>query len=216
MEKEFKNKKIEAKRELSQEEKETLASFKTILQPWPWGNQKDKIDLLLVWRGLKSATQINLDPKISDTDLKKMEEVIKNAGLFFKDSGITQDPQKYGSHVGRVCYVANNQEDLDLISGAKKLSTLKADSEMGRMSGFPKSAIENFIQFNKNNDNNDANSQKNFYLTDEEREINIPKKLNKIASFKLSRKNWKEELETARRWAKEIKFIAPELYENLY
>src|SRR3989304_9762957 len=147
MEKELKPKSQE---ELNNKEKETLASFKTILQLWPWGNQNDKIDLLLVWRGLKSATQIDLDPKISDTDLKKTEEVIKNAGLFFKDTGTIQDQRQFGSRAGRVSFVANNPEDLELISKVRALNTPEAHSEMGRMSGFPKSAIENLVKFYKN------------------------------------------------------------------
>ncbi len=209
MEKEFTPKNRE---KLTEKEKETLTSFKTILQPWPWGNQRDKVDLLLVWRGLKSATQISLDPEISTDDLKKTEEVIKNAGLFFKDSGVVE---KFNIGGRRLCFVANNPKDLELVSQISKESSKESYSEMGRMSGFPKSAIENFIQFNES-DENEESDQSKFFLTDEEKQSKIPAEIRKFAQLKLSRKNWKNELETIRRWAEEIKLVDPELYRNLY
>ena len=87
---------------------------------------------------------------------------------------------------------------------------------MGRMSGYPPTAVDAFINWQIAIEEGNGDQAKAMYLlTKYERENLIPQDLSRFALFQLSREDWKKELETVRKWAEEIKLVDPEFYERI-
>ncbi|MEK7539114.1 MAG: hypothetical protein AAB595_00515 [Patescibacteria group bacterium] len=76
---------------------------------------KDKVFLVLVWRKLKGASAISLEGGVPTKILNELKTKIQEAGMLFKEGGLI-DEETQGLRKGKVCLVANNKEDLNLIS----------------------------------------------------------------------------------------------------
>lgn len=200
-----------SKKELSAEEKRIAMS----LEFFPHLNTKDKIFLVLIWRGFKQASPISLQGGVPES--VELEKRLKKANLFFKKDRIIRE-EIYGLQPGQVYFVANNEKDLDLISklwfGDHEHDPIVYKG-IGKMSGYPQSAIDVFDSF-ANPDISDAKRGEviinNVLLNKQE---NVPLDLYPFArSFYMSKQNWKNELETVRKWVEEIKSITPALYNS--
>jgi hypothetical protein len=193
------------KRELTSREKETVQSFEEL----PFKTLTQKVELILVWRKLKRGTQIILSPEITDINLKIMIKIIEKAGLFCK---IAED--KDSKNPRKACFIANNQEVLESLSNLFFGDHLNSSVclELGKIYGFPKTAIEAFKK-NHNSMININNNKDEFFLTWEEVEEKIPKDLQPFIGFKFSKDHWEEELKILEKWAEEIKLVSPELYK---
>ena len=193
-------------KQLSREEQAIAKSFEGI----PFLSEGQKRDALLVWRKLKPGSNFSLEPEISNADLKKIEDIIEKAGLLFKvvEEKKSDEPRK-------VFFVANNQEDLESLSRlffGDHLTDPKEYLELGRIYGFPKTAIE---AFDKNSQAEKEGSESEFLLILDEMEEKIPKNLRRFTDFLLSKANWQDELKTVRKWADEINLVDPDFYKQL-
>ena len=225
--------KLEDKQEkevLSQEEKKIAMSLETI----SCLEKKDKVFLVLVWRGLKTATAISLEPGAPESVARDLEKRVKEAGLFFKktDHIITEEmfmvkQKARGLRPGKICFVANNQKDLDLISELwfrdhdKDSEVYK---ELGRMSGFPQTAIDLYDKFARLSDSEKESVKKEITLSEIEKSKLLQTEpglipLSWTLYMSKVRKGEKvyfleSELETVRKWMREIKYVTPALYRE--
>ncbi len=179
---------------------------------------KDRMFLILIWRKLKSASPVSLQGGIEKS--KELEKILKAADLLFKKGPVTTE-EKNGLKAGQVYFVANNEADLNLIS-ERWFGDHKRDpdvyEEIGRMSGFPKTARDAYDAFSnpKYSAEQRSNALKKVYS--EQDKIKLLKERNQLELFPfarlfyMSKKNWDTELETVRKWASELKTLASSAY----
>ena len=197
-------------RELKPGERETAHSLESLpLIP------RDKIFLLLVWRGLKTASPVFLPIDYNQEMVKDLQEKVMKAGLFLKpDQTISREKRPRSD---RIYFIANNQKDLKLISKlwfGDHFNNPKVYREIGRMSGFPKTAIETFNKFTHLDGPGKTITQQKLVLSVEEKKKLIPPELFHFSLFfYMSRASWQTELQTIKKWADEIKLVAPTLQE---
>ncbi|MEK7128133.1 MAG: hypothetical protein AAB933_01035 [Patescibacteria group bacterium] len=209
-------------KKLSPEEKEIARS----LENFPFLLKKDKVFLVLVWRGLKTASSVSILSDAPASAVDDLRKIAEKAGLFFKfDREIMEDSR--GLTKGKVCFVANNQKDLDLIS---KLWFGDHDNdpavykEIGRMSGFSQTAIDVYEKISEagilklpKKEKYKAlqkyvlsyGEKKNYLLCTNEVEV-IPFSV----LFYMPREHYAKEMGVPRKWAKEVKSVVPRLYEQ--
>lgn len=209
-----------AKIELSQEDKELAVYFEgiTII------SISNKILLILTWRHLKRATDF-LVKNSSQEAMKEMEERLKKAGLFFKNRGPVRIFDDKLATYNEFC-IASTQEDLDTLDVASSIDD-KDDPrvylKLGELYGFPQSAINVFHdikEFEKRNnlaplDLKAQRYQDTIALSLREKRKLIPAELRPFCHFIMSRAHWKFELEVSKKWAEEIKLVAPTLYQSV-
>lgn len=168
----------------------------------------DKVDLVLLLAGLKIAIDINVPRDNND-----WQNIIKYLGLYFLED------EELGDESKRKIYVARSQEDVEKLRNAFKQSN---DIELGILSGYPLSAVENYNNTTKELLNLDlkeadvANLLKNRYmeLVDLPPDVEVEEILPFI-HFHLSTKNWKGEIEVVRKWVDTIKDLDPDLYTRI-
>lgn len=208
------------KKELSPKEKKIAMS----LESFRYLEPKDKVFLVLVWRGLKTASAVSFQAGAPEKTLLDLQERVEKAGLLFKktDHIITEEMGKEearGLRPGKVCFVAKDEKDLDLIS---KLWFGDHDKdpevykEIGRMSGFPQTAINVYDKFTRLPDPEKDKTRVDLTVSEREKRNLLLKTEPRLIPFSflfyMSKENWKSELETVRRWAEEIKLVTPALY----
>lgn len=92
-------------------------------------------------------------------------------------------------------------------------------ARIGELLGYPRTAAEAFDRGRKE----DAMGkylileEKNWWesLSEEERKNLLEEGVLNFLTFKLSRENWRQELETVRRWQEVIKEKAPRIYQEI-
>jgi len=211
-------------KELTKEERELIKEIEKL----PGLDFSEKTDLILVWRKLKPATNLNLilkhwesgeqKPELSSEvekeQVEKIESLFSSLGIFFElGEKEKEEPralelddnkeQKVGGYELQVFYIASKQEDAKKLADAWQ-DQLRRNTELGYLFGFPKSPTEAFQKFDMD-----------LLVNKEELPEDIKKEdFMAFAEFKLSKANWQQEIRTAKRWAEEIKKISPELYNK--
>jgi hypothetical protein len=140
--------------------------------------------------------------------------------MFFQEGGVLSEPQ-YGLRKGKICFVANNKPDLDLIvqlwssDHERDPKTLK---ELGRMSGYPQTAIDAFGKIFKKDEAVESKIRPQILMLSEREKIerlrDEPDLIPFATLFYMSREHFDTELKTVRRWAETIKSITPVLYQS--
>ena len=205
------------KTELVPEEKKSAHFFEslTIL------DRAGKMDLILVWRGLKTVSQLSIFENATPSQISDLKNKIHQANLLFKEEVNLTKPKKYPipiSGLKKVYFVAKNQDDLNLFSSlwfGDHLNDPKVYKEIGRMSGFPQTAINTFHEFSGLSGEERNTKKKSLTLSPEEKKDLFPPELFPFSlRFYVSREHWQSELETIQKWAEEIKLVAPALYQS--
>ncbi len=169
----------------------------------------DKVDIMLILKNLKQATYV----KIYSDRKKDFEQSLKDLGLV----GLLGKKEKLpnSKKTAQEFYIARTEDVAKRIETA--LQTFN-DAELGVLSGYPPSAIENFEKIKK--------------LTGSEKEVyeslkgllievsELPEDIRQedylsFVNFRLSRDNFRQELEVVRGWAEEIKRLDPALFKRV-
>lgn len=200
---------------------------------------EDKINLLLVWRGLKPATDINfifkewapgspepvLSPKRKKIRIEEMLQLLGKIGLsavaekeIRSEPEFEDDKEKNirieinGTESQRV-FISSNIETAEELAKNWPNSPSHIESEnLGRLFGFPQTTTEAYIKYEKGG----YQKENEFVLEKNELPQEIKNKdYIAFARFKLSKENWQEELEIAKKWAAEIQKLSPNLYTEI-
>jgi hypothetical protein len=224
----FESSESEQRTALSESEQQLVESLERLPM-----NDSSKFDALLVWRGekLASDTRVILKtwkegedrPEMTDeerrTILERVQEIFQAMGLFSIEGEDAQHEPEADGKPGEI----NKEFYVSPIKGnAQKLKELweandevKNSREIGALYGFPPTGIEAYGQFFEQGY---RKGFKNREMTIEQDEL-PPDIQNEdfmaFAQFRLSKDNWTEELETAKRWAAEIQNVDPALYERI-
>jgi hypothetical protein len=174
---------------------------------------RDKIFLVLVWRGLKKASALSLDI-LSKKDETALMEKIKKAGLSFLKTQKMIEGEDRGLRLwGTLCFVADNQKDLDSISdlwSRKDKNNLEIDRRLGYFSGYPSTAIDAYIKLMNLPKSERIDAEKTIIISPKEK-IDLLKSEPDLIPFSLlfhmSREHWKSELETVRKWSQELELV---------
>jgi hypothetical protein len=179
----------------------------------------DRIDLLLVWSGVKPATSITLgrlwsiDQKkedLTEKEIEKARRVFKNAGLAFvegrKVRRSIRNEKGFVSYqyVAKKFFVAKN---IILAKRLMKAENTDDDKTIGQLAGFPKTAVKAYLKSKKISN----------VLTIKRSELPAAVKNRNylaFATFYFSKNHWQEELKTPKKWAETIKNLDPQLYEK--
>jgi hypothetical protein len=215
--------KAERKVGLTSEEKKIAKSLETLSML----SVRDRIFLVLIWRKFKTASPISISVDTLESTVQELKEKIEKAGLLFKDIGMNEELMQKCQRggMGYVRYfMANNQNDLDSIS-EKWFGGLFTDpdvyKEIGRMSGYPQTAIDNFDKFTRLSDEEKFELKKKSTLTHEEKKALVSEKYSNTPDlyyfstfFYMSREHAEAEMEVCRQWMEEIKLVTPNLYRE--
>lgn len=168
----------------------------------------DKVDLILLLAGDKTAVDINVS-----SDNNEWQNTIRDLGLYLVESKELGDENK------RKFYIARTKEDAEKLLDA---FTKKNDVNLGILSGYPSSAIENYSwTMNQLRNSNLEENEVIALLRERYAELeDLPpeadmKEISPFIHFRLSSQNWKQEIEVVRNWVAKIKELDPMLYERI-
>ncbi|MBD3244778.1 MAG: methyltransferase domain-containing protein [Candidatus Moranbacteria bacterium] len=214
----------------SQEQKITPEQIKAIedmpVEPW------EKVELLLVKLGIKKATDFDLvsagwseslgEPKdeIDFNQLKMIEKSLDKLGLVYEimptkvenfklyntyklAEDITEEDGESYKWKKKQIRLAGDKENLLRLNKAIN----KGDDEaLGELYAFPETAIEAY----KKTEEGD-----NCLLSFEElpEDVRNQEWIN-FLTFRLSKDNWKNEIETVKKWARVVKEKSPKIYKE--
>ena len=197
---------------LTPEEKEITRSLENL----KFLRIRDLIFIVLIWRKLKTASPVEFSLEPTEEELKKFKETIKKAGLFVPDNPVI-DTKHYKSGGKKIYFVASNKKDLDLISKlwfGDHVKDPKVYKEVGRMSGFPDTAIETYDKFTRLPDPERRKVGNELTLSPEEKKKLFSGDTYYFSLFfYMSRDHWQTESETIKKWAEEIRRLTPGLYK---
>lgn len=202
------------------------------LERLPMGDSS-KFDILLVWRGDKLATDArvilapwNKGEKRPDITGEEKEKILDEAKSTFQAMGLSfvegaeedHDPETgwLSGGIEKEFYISPDRDNAEkLQKNWQENDEVKNSREIGKFYGFPPTAIEAYGQFFEQGF---RKGFKNREMTIEQEEL--PTEIQDqdfmaFAQFRLSKENWSEELETAKRWAEEIQNVDPALYERI-
>jgi hypothetical protein len=213
---------------------EQEARIAEAVEQLPIDNDASRAELLLVWRGLKIATIVGVafqnEPGAPafKSEAEHIEARLRALGFLVRQGNFVRfvkipgkkSPGKGGSRGDTTLpprgyaeyYAARTREDLEKFYEIwNEEDEQRVCDEIGRMSGFPDSAIRAYRRwlYGDRKDNNLIIDQQE--LPEEIQEQNFMA----FAQYRFSRENWQEELKTAKRWAEEIERIDPALYERM-
>jgi len=212
-------------REVSEHEKHIVEAVESLPEDLYWENEK--AELILVAQGLKPATDPaptvtwlpGEEPKKVDQEkvestiqlLKRLGFYVTKPELDHEDAVIYEDGTRSAGAENLRLYVAREAETAENL---KRAYAEKDDITFGRLSGFPETAVQEFVKTREM-----LWEERSQYLVD----VNfndIPKEVRELpymafAQFRLSKNNWKEKIKTAERWAKEIERLSPALYNKI-
>ncbi|MBI2617330.1 hypothetical protein HYW55_04305 [Candidatus Gottesmanbacteria bacterium] len=180
----------------------------------------DKVNVLLVYKGLRTATTTELsffeydetyDETMGEPDSRTMTlRQAEKLETFFKEFSLPYERQK----------LYEDEENLDLFhidfligKDAKSLAQMKKadgmnvfdphlDEEYGIALGFPETAAR-------------AHSRGQTIPLDELPPEIAQSEVHHFAQFDMSRDHWKEEFKIKQLWADTVKRLAPKIYQNL-
>lgn len=166
----------------------------------------ERLNLVMAWQGLVptanfiiSATNPPRTEKEQNELCLKVEKLFTDLGLKFKEK--TDYPGREGGR--RFYQVAKSEEILNEFIGID-FSDRKNSERIGLMFGVPQTAAAAYAKGTK------------FLIRDEDMPAKIrAEEYMTFSKFWFSREHWQEELETVKKWAREIKRINPALYERL-
>lgn len=209
--------------ELTEAEREVVEKIEKL--PCP---DNEKTDLLLIWRGLKSATDIEYGKDwypeekpitLTQEEIDQLTNAIRHAGFYAtepvhedqKAERITEGPHAPyvipGKDQIRI-FVASDQktaERLQIAHGSGDARTY------GKLSGYPQTAIEAFVEAAKRGE---EGWRELLVYRDELPDEVKNQDFLAFAEFKLSKAHWQDELKTVKKWAEEIQRINPALYSR--
>jgi hypothetical protein len=182
-----------------------------------------KIGLLLVWSGLKPATDITLgkewergeaEKTLTDEEVEEAKRKLASAGLWAvelpKESGALDEPGEHSAdylppyfYEEQEFFVAKDEGTARALRDAQ---INRRHDVFGKLCGFPETAIRAFLQKKKNR-------EKFMEVDDLPLEIRSEDYMA-FLFFKLSKDHWLEELEVAKEWSKKIKELDYELYKE--
>jgi hypothetical protein len=169
----------------------------------------DKADLMLILQSLKQATDI----RIYGSQVKKFMKSLQELGL----AGILGKKEKVSNRrMVHEFYIGRTEE---LAKQLKSAWDTLDDQKIGSLSGYPPSAIEAYIKMEVSlggSEEEVAQLLRELFIARHE----LPEDIRKedyltFESFRLSRTNFRDELETVKRWAEEIKRLDPSLYQRV-
>lgn len=177
---------------------------------------QEKVELLLVLGDFKKANEQDFESEewydekppldVDEKKIKSYEKLLEEIGLVFEKKKETtksrvaheEDNYEYVRNIERVRYIlAKTQENIEKY---KTAAQGESDNLLGEIYGFPQTSIEAFekpgeiIEYEELPEEI-RNSEAYSFLT-----------------FKLSRNNYKEEFETAKKWADFVKKCSPKIY----
>ncbi|MEA3453139.1 MAG: hypothetical protein U9Q96_02265 [Patescibacteria group bacterium] len=190
----------------------------------------EKMELILVKAGLKSATSIELasdtwreqeeSKKVDRKRQQDIERALGEEGYAYKSSDpeiekitvveddipeekIKPEDEIFEEREKIVIEIARNQEEL-----REYLKTIEggSDKELGKMYGFPESAIEAYLR--SEDDPGIVMSRKNLPEDIRKQEWSL------FATFMMSKDKWEEELEVVKQWSETVNRISPEIYKE--
>lgn len=207
--------------ELNEEEKRLVESIERL----PVMNDSDIADIILAWRGLKPATEVPIvvgEDGDKEKILSQARNLFKSLGLYHRESPsreiFIEQKDKSGkileSRSGFYFYVSKDAAAAEKLSKFWSLrfapeNRVENQAELGRLFGYPETAVEFWVS---------TPAEERQGYTDFMKMISGEsgwQDFMAFAQFRLSPDNWREELETPRRWAEEIKKIDPGLYERM-
>jgi hypothetical protein len=197
-------------------------------------SDNDKKDILLIWRGLKLATEFEYgyswDPteeekQLADEEIEELEKVVEDLGLHihisersFKEAADKMPEGStvtatYAGHDRVRVYVGCDKESVEKIENAYNTYHIENSGIVGKLSGYPESAINAYMEATQRVPYGEKLKEMMYSdsLPEEIREEDFAA----FVQFFLSRKNWREEIKTVKKWAEEIKKTAPALYERI-
>jgi len=175
----------------------------------------DKISIILAKGGFKKATEIEFetdgwkageDEKHLDGNLlEEFDNFLIEAGLNFEKTKSIEKarytyPNEEERNVERAAYIyGNSRGDIQKL---KKAMEENDEDLMGKMFGFPQTAIDAFKKGEIIDDN------------DLPKEIKEEDYFKFATSFKMSKEHWREELGYIKKWADFVKEKSPKIYEE--
>lgn len=206
----FENPKIESVKELDERTIERIESAPVV-------GIDGKVGLLLLKTKDKPVSDIEVRGEawndgegrkvVSEDDIAKVEELIRDLGLVFKKEKPTE--MRWSS-------VGNSEEDIIFENitihvgkdeeSLKKILSAKTSQEYGEAYGYPQTAVE---LFNRGPDD-DGNTLMRWELPEEEMKSDY----YPFIMFRMSKANWREEVETAKKWAQAVKRNSPKLFQE--
>jgi hypothetical protein len=197
-------------RQLTAREKEIANS----IESFPFLEIKDRIFLLLIWRGLKTASPVSLQPNVANEVVEDLRHRVQGAGLLFKVGPVSYEAFR-GLRPGLICFVASNSDDLNLISelwSGDHINDPRVYKEIGRMSGLPKTAIDTYDEFIRKPEPEREKLFKKLTVPVEEKE-KFPELLPFSRLFFMSKAHRQAEEAVVQKWVDEIKLVVPNLYQ---
>lgn len=225
--------------ELSEAERKSVERIETLPI-----TDSNKIDLILSWKGLKKAIDIGVTlktwqegerpPDISEEEkqkkIKEAIDTIKSLGLEYTEGGIGEqdpriierkdaEPMKFPGSEWQVLYVAQSKEVAERIKNlwketSEKNNEVKTCVEIGRLSGYPESAIQTYQEFFRDLRTKGLENKISIDQAELPEEVQSEDYMA-FSHFRLSRGNWREELKTVKAWADEIQKMDPKLYQRV-
>ncbi len=168
---------------------------------------EDKVSLLLTYIGMKPAMFTEHIRSLEGGEFEKVEwekeraeisQFLKQAGLPFiqEVTEVDEDGYQYAIFI-----IGKDKEGLKKLEEARRIQTMdRRDIAMGRVLGYPESAIQAFVKGKSL--------------------IRVPEEIQqdegyKFLGFRLSKENWQQELEVGRKNAQAIKRLAPHFYQRV-
>lgn len=176
-----------------------------------------RMGIILTYLGEKPAslTQVAYNVNAPESEIKKelskkekIQKVLEQAGMKFEIVEKSEKTEE-GVELKRYTFLIAKKEEV--LEALKKAFELKDHETMGRLFGYPETAVEAFVKGEIISD-----YSKWWWSLPEEKRKDLEKEgIMNLLNFSLSKEHWEEELETLRRWQKVIKEKAPKLWEKL-
>lgn len=170
----------------------------------------EKVDLLLVYKGLKRASEVTLLKYFEEKTPEEQREKARKEFISICDDMQLVWEQFQNTIEGYEdtinFFVAKTRADLTAISSADYKDN-ENSLDTGLILGYPRTAVEAYVR-----------GQENLIPIAEIGQF-IPEELSKkdfmaFVTFRLSKEHWREELETAKSFADCIQKIDPALYDR--
>lgn len=175
------------------------------LEKFPTINSQGKFLILATYLGLKPVSEFQtsfIDTKSTGEKIpgEKYRKIIEEMldGLNLYHSYATEWDPNDDSFISFHFLVSRDQDTLDNVKYFEPDIQVR-DKIQGESFGFPKTAINGYL-------NKDFLENYESLLTEEDK---------KFLFFRLSKNNWKEEIEWLREMINKIKEISPEIYQQI-
>lgn len=192
----------------------------------------EKVELLLILGSAKAAADIELlgdtwrvgeEPMhVDEEKLKEIKQTLQKLGMAFEVKAPVTDKSVYVEddsipidgikpedeiHETRERVVIDISSNAEIMLEIKKALAEGNHQKIGELYGFPKTAVEEFLKGEL------EDKKQRFGRSD------LPENLRNeewtlFATYKFSRDNWKQELNTAKKWATIVKKMSSSIYSE--